>query len=353
MAASERIVLLAVLMLGCVAGCVPKDRPLDPAGEGELDESPANVQPDASRLDAQVRDEASRDATTTSDASATQPEVPEADVEQEDAATVDASMPERVPDAAAAEEDARVAPDARVDVPVPPPVANWCKPNEEGCREFDFERDDDGDPEFGFFWCYPYDCSTSARPELEAPGSTNHVWISRVSGTDAKALGNGMNWREYQRAPYKHAEIDFDFWPVSVLNEEKAVWFSLQRIVPVNSGRAVLSLVSNTDGTYVYLGPTFEPTQTLRFSAPPAIGARTHVRIVLDRIDDTRSSAAITYGSETITLSSFAMPLYNGADPAPYDHLIGLFDSQQGGAIGAPTATARYDNFVARTTFPD
>jgi hypothetical protein len=101
----------------------------------------------------------------------------------------------------------------------------------------------------------------------------------------------------------------------------------------------------------VVLGPVYSPDLKPRFTTPPAVGARSHVRIVLDRIDDERSSASITYGGETLRLASLAMPLRDSSGAAAYDNTLGLFDGQEQRSVGAPKATARYDDFVARTTF--
>jgi hypothetical protein len=172
-----------------------------------------------------------------------------------------------------------------------------------------------------------------------------------VTGSAAKALGISMNVRSWMRAVYQHAEVDFDVWPVSVVNDESAVWFSLQYIDPSNHGHALISLVSSQAGTSAVLGSAYNPDVTLRFAQPPAVDARAHVHIVLDRIDDEHSSATITYGDETLRLSSFAMSLRDSSGPAAYDILLGLFEVQQERSVGAPDASARYDNFVSRATF--
>lgn len=362
MARSELAALLLSLTLG---GCLVKDRPLAPdvgvALDGGTTGSPspasaADADSGAAQTGREADPEASDDVPpppSATDASAAQDATRQPDPPR------DTLPPAVLPDAstggaAPAPGDADVprAPDATV---VAAPIAPaWCRRDEEGCIPFDFETEPDGEGYFGPFWCHPDgDCRGQARPALEAPGSTNHVWVSAVSGDDAKALGTGMNVSSYKRTVYRHAEIDFDVWPVTAVNDESAVWFTLVRVDPNNEGHPLISLVSSQAGTYVVVGPVFSPELKLRFMTPPPIDARAHVRIVLDRIDDERSSALITYGSETIRLASLAMPLRDSSGAAAYDTTLGLFDGQAQRSVGAPRATARYDNFVARTTFAE
>lgn len=369
MARSECVALVVSLSL---AGCLVQDRPLAPevadvvdggsagapstVGVADVDAGGAHTARDAGGRggEASVPPRLARDSGPTQDASVTSPPPsqtppveppPDTSTGGIEPASVDASTPRAADATTPREADAAV-----VTPPTTPAV--WCRREEEGCIPFDFESEPDADGYFGPFWCHPDgDCRGKARPALELPGSTNHLWVSAVSGSDAKALGTAMNVSSYKRTVYRHAEIDFDVWPVTAVNEESAVWFALIRVDPQNQGHPLISLVSTHAGTYVVLGPVYSPELKLRFMTPPAGDARSHVRIVLDRIDDERSSALITYGSETIRLASIAMPLRDSSGAAAYDTTLGLFDGQAQRSVGAPAATARYDNFVARTTF--